>query len=82
MAALPREELQVRAACKLTFRWTRIDCVHLDASTVHDNKVTIVLSTDYMHSHQFLWFVAGGLRTTDCGETVYWKKIFADSCMH
>jgi len=38
MVALPREELQVRAACKLTFRWTR-----LDASTVHDNKVTIVL---------------------------------------
>ncbi len=64
MAALPREELQVRAACKLTFRWTRIECGHLDASTAHDNKVTIVLSTDYMHSHQFLWFVAGGLRRT------------------
>lgn len=64
MAALPREELQVRAACKLTFRSTRIECVHLDASTVYDNKVTIVLSTDYMHSHEFLWFVAGGLRRT------------------
>jgi hypothetical protein len=40
---------------------------HLDASTVHGDKVTIVLSTDYMHSHQFLWFVAGGLSRTDCG---------------